>query len=298
MISVVIPVYKKKEMFLKNLKHNFSYLQDIEIIIVNDYPGESLKKDLEVINAILVENKTNLGFGGAVNVGVEKASNNFVLLLNSDVVLHDDSFKKALIYFKKNKKLFAVSFAQKEKDGTTVGKNIIYWQNGFLHHKKASDTKFGFNAWAEGGTCILSRDKYLALGGFDQIYSPFYWEDIDLSYRAWKKGYEILFEPTVMMEHHHESTIGTYFSKAHVKKIAYRNQFIFTWKNITDKRLLINHFVFLLPNLLGRLIKGDFVFLKGFLLALLRIPKILAKRKSQKILYSFSDQEILQKFNE
>ncbi len=298
MISVIIPVYKKREMFLRNLEHNLKYLKGTEVIIVNDYPGESLKTYLKGKRVILIENKVNLGFGGAVNTGVKRASNEFVVLLNSDVILHDDGFQQVLSYFKKGNKLFGVSFAQKEKSGIIVGKNSIYWKNGFLHHKKAGDIKPGFNAWAEGGTCILDRNKFLALGGFDEIYSPFYWEDIDLSYRAWKKGYEILFEPRVLVEHHHESTIRTYFTPIHVKKIAYRNQFLFVWKNIVDKDLLLNHLLLLLPNLLMQLGKGDFVFLKGFFLALGKTSQVLKSRKLQTKTFTISDSQILALFNE
>ncbi|PJE58197.1 MAG: glycosyltransferase family 2 protein, partial [Candidatus Portnoybacteria bacterium CG10_big_fil_rev_8_21_14_0_10_36_7] len=49
-----------------------------------------------------------------------------------------------------------------------------------------------------------------SLNGFDELYSPFYWEDIDLSYRAWKTGYTVLFDPQVLVEHHHETTIRTF----------------------------------------------------------------------------------------
>ena len=60
---------------------------------------------------------------------------------------------------------------------------------------------------------------WLKLGGMDTLYSPFYWEDIDLSYRAWKSGYQILYDPNIIVEHHHESTIAKYFDKKKVSDI-------------------------------------------------------------------------------
>lgn len=296
MISVVIPSYKNKELFLKNLKSNLPYLENCEVIVVNDYPQESLKEDLKDLPLKLIENTENLGFAGAVNRGVAHATNKYVFLMNSDVDLPNANFKKALEHFEKNKKLFAVSLAQEEKDGTIVGKNKIYWQKGFFQHSKANNLNLGFNAWAEGGASIVDKQKFDAIGGFDELYKPFYWEDIDLSYRAWKSGYEILFDPTILVIHHHESTIGKYFSSGAVKKIAYRNQLIFIWKNITDRKLVFDHFFKFLPNFLGLLLRGQLSFFSATIQAKLRLFRIWRMRGVQKKLYQRKDEEILQLF--
>ena len=268
MISVVIPAYKNHNEFLKKLKNNLSYLNNCEIIIVNDNPEKSLKQELKPFkNIILLENKKNLGFSQTINHGVAKAKEEYVMLLNDDVVLHDESFLAAVKYFKKDPQLFAVSFSQKEKDGSIVGKNVVYWKNGLFFHQKADNLTFGDNGWAEGGACIIDKQKFQKLGGFDPIYSPFYWEDIDLCYRAKKAGYKILFDPNIMVEHHHESTIGKYFSKDYVKTIAFRNQFLFIWKNIRGGKIL-SHFLFLPFNLVYYIFKREIAFIKGFFAAI------------------------------
>ena len=64
----------------------------------------------------LVQNKTNVGFGKSINNGVVKATRDLILLLNDDVVLINDNYKNALKLFDKDPQLFAVSFAQKEKN--------------------------------------------------------------------------------------------------------------------------------------------------------------------------------------
>src|SRR3989344_8705370 len=297
MISVIIPSYKNKELLLKNLKNNLSYFKDCEVIVVNDYPDESLKDDLKNLPIKLIENIKNLGFAGAVNRGISQSSRKYILLLNSDVELSNDNFKKALDHFSKNKNLFAVSFAQEEKDGSIVGKNKFFWQSGFFQHSKGDDLDFGLNGWAEGGASIVDKEKFDQLGGFDEIYKPFYWEDIDLSYRAWKSGYGILFDPSIKVVHPHESTIGKYFTSKWVKKIAYRNQLIFIWKNITDFSLVFNHLFLFIPNLLSLLFRGQFSFLTAIIQAKLRLPQIAQKRHVQKKLYKLRDSEVLNIFH-
>jgi len=265
-------------------------MKDHEIVIVNDNPEVNLEKDLAVYkNVILIQNNKNLGFGSAVHTGIMKAQNDFIVLLNDDVILHDESYNDALIYFKKDARLFAAGFAQKEKNGEIVGKNTIFWKRGLLFHKKNNTAK-GITAWAEGGACMIDKEKYLMLGGFSHVYSPFYWEDIDLSYRAWKSGFSVLFDSHIVMTHHHESTIAAHFDKRFINTIAFRNQFLFIWKNITDGALIINHWLFLPFNLVYYLLKGRPEFIMGFLKAL---PYVLAMKKTA---YPLSDAKVLDKF--
>lgn len=303
MISVVIPTYKNIQLFLKNLNNNLRFLTTCEIIIVNDDPYKPLKtltdsrfrgNDYKII---LIENKKNLGFGSSVNIGVKQAKNPYVMLLNDDVMLKNSSFKKALNHFSKDNFLFAVSFAQKEKDGKIVGKNRLFWQRGLIFHSSVNDLKLGSNGWAEGGTCMIDKKKFLELGGFDSLYSPFYWEDTDLSYRAWKRGYRILFDPEIILSHQHESTIGKYFSESKIKTIAFRNQFIFIWKNIHDLILIFQHFIYLPFNCIYFLIKGESSFFKGLLCALVKVNEIRKKRSSEQKQVKLTDQSVRSIFN-
>lgn len=289
-VSTIIPVYKNRQLFLSNLKENFNFLKNTQVIIIDDASGENIKKEVRKISEsiFVIENKKNLGFAASVNIGVSKADGKFIMLINSDVKLLDNSYKKTLIQFEKNPKLFAVSFLQIEKDGSRVGKNILFFKKGLICHSKAAEFGKGLTAWAEGGACIIRREYFEKLNGFDMIYYPFYWEDIDLSYRAYKRGWEILFDPKVVVEHYHESTIGKYFDKSDVKKVAFRNQLIFFWKNIKDKNLILKHFFYLPLNIL-------YCF-PGFLLALTRLPQIAKFRFVSKKISKLKDQEILKLF--
>jgi len=299
MISVIIPVYKNISLFLANLKNNLKFLEGCEIIVVNDDSEKSIKKEIKQIktkNIFLIENKKNLGFGQSVNIGVKKAKGDFILLLNSDTLLKDRSYLYALDYFKNNPRLFAVSFAQKEKNSKIVGKNIIYFKDGLFHHQKAKDLIFGRNAWAEGGACLIDKKKLDFLGGFDPIYSPFYWEDVDLSYRAWKAGFEVLFEPKILVEHHHQSTIAKYFSSKEIQSIAFRNQLIFTLKNISDLNLYFQFFLFFFKRFFQFLIVLDLVNILAIFDFFKKTPMILKKKIIQQKIYKIKDREVLAHF--
>ncbi len=294
-ISVIIPVYKQTEQFISNLKQNVKFLHNIEIIVVNDDPTTSIAEHLKPFEHVkLIEHTKNKGFGSTVNDGVNKAKGDFILLLNSDVVLEDTSYQNAVEYFNDDS-IFAVSFAQKEKNGDMVGKNKIFWRNGFIQHSKAKDFTTGVNAWAEGGSCLIDKKKFMTLKGFDELYSPFYWEDIDLSYRAWKKGYKVLFDADIVVTHHHETTIGSLFKKKKIQETAFRNQLLFHWKNLSNPGLIFSHILHLKLLILKSIVKGDITFLKGYLQALLKLPVALAARSGNS--FSISDHEILTKFD-
>lgn len=263
-ISIIIPVYKNKELLQKSFSHNFPFIKDCEIIVVNDYPEESIE-DIFANNpsVTLLNNEKNLGFAQTVNRGVREARGELLFLLNSDVFLKDDSFKKVKKLFEENKNLFAVGLAQVEKDGSIVGKNEIYFEGGLFKHRKTKNLEFGKTGWAEGGTGIFRKSFYDKLGGMSSLYSPFYWEDVDLSYRASKLGWDVLFDPSVEVEHHHASTIGKYFNGEVREIISYRNQFIFTRRNATLWQLVLHslHLPFILVK---SFLTGNTKLIKGF----------------------------------
>jgi len=250
-ISVIIPVYKLKKDFLKNLKHNYPFIKDLQIIVVNDDPKTKIKQELNDISKkiILINNAQNLGFAKSINQGVRHVKSPYIMLLNSDVLLQNSAYIKALSLFQNNPKLFAVSFAQKERNNRIVGANQGDFKQGLFHHSSKKCKTTCSTLWPEGGACILNTKIFSELKGFDEDYSPFYWEDVDLGYRAWQAGYEVLYYPKVMVIHHHETTISKYYSKEYIKTIAYRNQFIFAWKNSRGWQL-ISHFFWLPINYL------------------------------------------------
>lgn len=297
-ISVVIPVYKKSEMLMRHLRHNVPLLKGYEIIIVDDASEENIKEQVhaEFPDITVLENNQNLGFAPTVNHGIFNASGDFILLLNSDVKLISAFNNSDFDLFKKDEKLFAITFMQKERDGSFVGKNRLFFEDGFPKHSKSDNVEKGHNGWAEGGSCIIRADYLKDLDGFLNIYAPFYWEDIDLSYRAYCKGWYVLFDPTLVVEHHHESTVGSFFTKKQVKTIAYRNQLLFTWINMTDDHYIHEHLMSLPKHIIKALLRGDAEFIVGTIKALCKLPSVISLRSQKKKLQRFSDAEIFKKF--
>ena len=137
------------------------------------------------------------------------------------------------------------------------------------------------------------------LGGLNELYNPFYYEDIDLSYRALKSGYKVLFEPKSIVTHEHEKgAIKTKYSGSKVKTIAYRNQFIFVWENATDYSLQIFHLFWLPYHLITALLRMDLNFFLGFFSAFILLPKVIRSSIKYQKQFVKKDSEVIKNYKE
>ncbi|OGH08831.1 MAG: hypothetical protein A2152_03365 [Candidatus Levybacteria bacterium RBG_16_35_6] len=311
-LSVVIPNYNGESLLRKNLPKVIEaiekYDDEKEIIITDDASLDNskdtvdeIKKDRKDLKIIFLQSDKNRGFSSNINRGVDKATGEILILLNSDVS-PDPSFLKPLLKHFRNKQVFAVGCLERsvESDGNIVlrGRGLGVWKRGFLVHRRGEVNKED-TLWVSGGSGVFKKEIWDKIGGFNPLYDPFYWEDIDLSYRALKSGYKVLFEPESLVKHEHEEgAIKSKYSQKEVKKIAYRNQFIFTWLNLTDKKLLFSHFIFIPYHLIKTVLRFDTLFLLGFFRALILLPKILECREQNKQLFLKSDLQVIASLSE
>ncbi len=299
-ITVVIPNYNGRVELLRNLPSVLAMAKGEEVIVVDDASNDDSVDVLrnKFPNVIVIQKSKNEGFASTVNEGVKHASGELILLLNHDVSPAKDLLTHLLPHFK-DIKVFAVSCLEKsEENGEIVfrGRGIGKFERGFLIHKRGEINKHN-TLWAGGGASIFRKDLWEKLGGMDKIYDPFYWEDIDLSYRAQKAGYKILFEPKSIVVHRHErGAIRKLYPETKIKVIAYRNQILFVWLNITDILYLLEHFIYLPYYLLKALISSDFAFIYGFVKALILSPKAILHRFHNFRLSKKSDREILNNY--
>jgi len=296
-ISVVIPNYNGERILKKNLPKVFDAVGKAEIIVVDD---ASVDGSLEVLNGFksrlnVIKNENNLGFSSSINKGVKQAKGDIIILLNTDVV-PEKKFLSPLICHFKDENVFAVGCMDKSIEGDRVvlrGRGIGEWKKGFLVHSKGEIEKTS-TFWVNGGSSAFRKSIWEKLGGFNELYNPFYWEDIDLSYRGLKSGYKILFESKSVVIHEHEKgAIKSTYSNLEVKTIAYRNQFIFVWKNITDLNLQLLHLIWMPYYFTKALFGGDLAFFKGFLTAFVLLPKIIKYSNIERKLFVLKDNQVL-----
>jgi GT2 family glycosyltransferase len=148
--------------------------------------------------------------------------------------------------------------------------------------------------WAGGGSCAIDRRKYVSIGGLDPLYHPFYVEDTDLSYQAWKRGWKCLLAPASRVVHKHRSTSKTRFGNDYVDNTIRKNQYLFIWKNVTDIDMTVDHLLNL-PRIHGRamLFSSPMFEVRAFFRALRQLPEALRKRLANAQRYVLTDSEVL-----
>jgi GT2 family glycosyltransferase len=131
----------------------------------------------------------------------------------------------------------------------------------------------------------------MELGGMDEkLLSPFYWEDIDLCYRAEKRGYINLWEPDGHVTHNHESTISK-FPKSYVQRIRERNQLLVIWKDIHSMTLIRRHVVGVVKRVVMHPGYARIIFM-----ALGRLGIVLKERKKEIRASKVSDEAIFSRY--
>lgn len=312
-VSIVIPTWNGctlLERFLPSVCQAADRYRDVsgfevEILIVDDgsSDGTALWLAREYLGRVeLLIKRTNEGFSHACNTGFDHARHPIVFLLNNDVEVDVDAIAPLVRHFD-DPDVFAVASQTTNLEtgvATGVGK-LGAFSRGFLrihagYQPAGAPPSACLSIFASGGASAFSLDKLRDLGGFDTLYAPFYWEDVELSYRAWKRGWRVLYEPESRVKHQVSSTIGKAFAKRGVRAIEQRNRLLAHWVHIHDPGFWRSHIarVFLLA--MAAPLRGDLAFLDGLLQALGRAPLARERRERERLAAKRTDRQVLELF--
>ncbi|HZZ98709.1 MAG TPA: glycosyltransferase family 2 protein [Candidatus Saccharimonadia bacterium] len=300
-VSVVIANYNGKHLLQKHLPKVFAALgpRD-EVIVVDDASTDNsvsfLQSEFPHVN--IVKNEHNMRYAMSCNLGVQAAKHEIVILLNNDVS-PEANFLDALLSHFENPDVFAVGCLEFDDHGKESGRSIGHFDHGMLSHMRAPDQNKHVSLWAAGGSMAVRKSLWEKFGGFDRLFRPAYKEDIDLSYRAWKAGYIVAFEPRSRVHHQHESTNTTALGKNEIEITSYKNEFLFLWKNLGDFDLMASHLFWLIFYMLPVLgIKTHGRIVLGLIRAKFQGFELLRSRYQAKKLWKISDREVIVKANQ
>jgi len=293
-VSIVIPNWNGRELLEKNLPFVLAAKDNkpnkiLEIIVVDDGSNDDsvkfLKENYEGKIKIIKHTK-NRGFSASINTGVRSAKGDFVCLLNTDVAPEKDFLVSTRALFN-DKKVFGVSLHEKGYAGS-IGR----FRDGFIVHDAGKESDKAYETfWISGGSGIFRRSIWMELKGLDEaLLSPLYWEDLDICYRALKRGYVLLWDPKANVSHIHESTTSK-LPRDRLSRIKERNQLLVNWKNLTSPAFFRKH----LSGLLRRVVKHP-GYIRIVFMALPRIRDVLKLRKIEKRESILSDEAVFAKF--
>ncbi len=196
------------------------------IVIDNASENTSFANIKKIMPLKIILNKNNIGFAKACNQGIYKAIGEYILLLNPDTIVLDNSIEKLLNFVKGKKDIFAggkllnTDLTNQASCGVFYNLLAVFFLL-FLRGEKLGITKFSPMVsqkvdWVSAA-CLIGRNKnFLKVGGFDEKIF-LYMEDVDLLFRARSKNMSCYFFSGASFIHYgavisgrENSTINTY----------------------------------------------------------------------------------------
>lgn len=315
-ISIVIPSWNGLHLLEENLPSirdaaaHYEALSGapVEIIVVDDGSTDDTVAEVgEIYPEIrLIVHSRNRGFAAACNSGIQASCSDLVALLNNDVQVSREYFLYKALHFVRPD-VFAVSARVFEWDEPifTTGGRIARFRRGFWSVYFNYDVNTDAREWVDAcrllsfyaiaGFATFSRSKLIELGGFDELLTPFHWEDVDLSYRGWKRGWEVHYEPRSRARHRTSATIEAHFKKKHVDAVSFRNRLLFHWINIHSKSYFWAHLLSLGFLFCTKFLVLDRYFYRSLFEALAQYKRVLERRRAEKSHARLTDDQVWKK---
>jgi GT2 family glycosyltransferase len=312
-VSIVIPTWNGRpllERFLPSVINAANHYSresrsPVEILLVDDGSSdgtaewaEQQRSGCDRVSLSVLQNARNLGFGEACNRGVAASRYPLVLLVNNDVELAPDSIAPLVKNFAEPPVFAAHCRVFDLETGHECGSGKLgSFARGFIRVHESYSTRGGaaaglaYSMFAGGGSAMFDRKKFLGIGGFDPLLAPFYWEDVELSYRAWKRGYTVVYEPGSVARHQISSTIR-FFDQKLVRRIQQRNRLIYHWVHLHDPSLIASHLLWLCILLATAPLRLQPGFILSFLSALRLVRRVSRRRAEEKKQAKRRDREV------
>lgn len=294
--SLVILNYEQREVLLRCVESVVAAMgPDDEVIVVDngskDGSAQAVSDEYPSVRLVCLD-KNRYIFG--LNDGLAVATGEYVAFCNNDMIVEPDFVEKALVHFS-TPDVFAVCSRVLDRQGDDQGTRTAgLWKRGILFYEPLSHSDRATSCFfAVGGQSFYRRDAILALGSIDELLWPMYHEDIELSYRAWKSGYRIVYAPESVCHHLGGHTSRKVFTPVQLRSFVRQNELLTVWKDVGDRRMLAEHVLALLPRFLLSVGRGDRGTSLGYIHAATRLPAALrARRRAQKT-FTRSDREVL-----
>lgn len=229
-LSVVIVNYRVKYLLEQTLRSAEQAMQGMsgEVIVIDNLSGDdSISFSRKWHPAVrFIENQENVGFARANNQAIMQAQGEYTLILNPDTIITPQCLQEGIAWMKGHPRCGAIGARMMDGNGVFLPESKRAFPTPWVSFCKIFGLSklFPRSPWFAkyhlrylsdrkpqcidilSGAYMLCRTRVLQqLGGFDEDFFM-YGEDIDLSYRIVKAGYENWFLPTPMVHYKGEST--------------------------------------------------------------------------------------------
>lgn len=284
LVSIITVNYNQPivtEALLKSIFAENNY-NPIEIIVVDNGsvidPVPAWKGQYP--NVQFIRSEINLGFAGGNNLGISKASGDYLFLINNDTEVTASLVGILATTLDRNPKIGIVSPKIQYYDQPGMIQYAGYTAMHFLTGRNACIGQFEMDnaqydsdplptGYAHGAAMMVRREALLQAGLMDEGYFLYY-EELDWCERIRRKGFSIYIDPMALIYHKESVSVGR--RTALKEFFMTRNRILFIRKNASSLQKIGFAFYFMLAvvprNLLGYLRNREYTFIPVFLNAI------------------------------
>jgi hypothetical protein len=223
-LSVIIVNWNTRKLLEDCLTSIYKFTKNIgfEVIVVDNNSNDGSKKNVEIKfpKVKLIANKKNLGFAKANNIGIKQAKGKYILLLNSDTYMMENSLQKLFEFANRQENIGIVAPQLLNPDKTiqqSLGffpnlPQIFFWMSfiddlplGYLLKPYHIDHDIFYKKdqmvdWVTGAAILVPKNVIQKAGALDdKIFM--YGEDVEWCYRIKKAGLQIIYTPITKIVH-------------------------------------------------------------------------------------------------
>lgn len=248
-ISIVVPNWEGRDMLPRCLSSLQIAAREsgrpCEIIVVDDASrdGSAAIVRERFPRVRLFVNRVNRGFARSVNRGVAFARGRILILANNDLSVREDFVANLVRWFygfSGATPLFAVSartvsWYDGRPNQLCMG---AVWRGGRITPAWDDPDKARPCLFVQAGAAAYDRELFLRIGGLSTLYEPGYWEDYDLSWRAARREWRMLYDPDAFSLHVGGGSMTRRYGAERVALMKARNHLLFEMANLRDARLV------------------------------------------------------------
>ena len=194
------------------------------------------------------------------NEYIEGIDHDVVVILNNDIKV-SDSFLQPLLDHMEDPYVFAVSSCSYDWEGKeiTSGPSALTMKNGLYGWRfDRNRQECCYTLFTSGACMAVDRNKFISLGGFCRLFYPGYCEDLDICFRAWRKGWKSIYEPASIIWHReHASWSTSEVSSTDILNL--EHSLLFQWASLPMGKGRLTRWFAISKILCGELLKWRFV---------------------------------------
>lgn len=237
-ITLIIVSYKSEKLISRNLE----IIKKFPSVIIDNSKSKNLSTLInDFVNIKLIIPDKNLGYGQANNLGISNSKTPYILIVNPDIILNENSIKKLYLSFLENIENIGIL------GPSLYDSNMNRRENGSISYLKRMNGKKIFNTinnipkgnisceFLVGCCLFMKRDFFNQIGGFDDDFFM-YFEDNDLCDRVIKNGKTVMEIPSSQFVHlENSSSKKNFFQNTKMALVHKISSYIYLKKNLNYK---------------------------------------------------------------